>query len=222
MEVADEIIVVDSGSTDATKDICGKFEKLRFIDKEWIGYSETKNFANQQADHSYILSIDADEALDESLTAMILQEKTKGLSGTYSFNRLTNYCGNWVRHGGWYPDPKLRIFPSAGTKWEGEIHEELLFETLLSNIHLNGDLLHYSYYSHQEHQERANKYSRMSAQKLHHQGKKAGPLKPLFASMFKFIQMFILKAGFLDGLTGFHIARISAAANYLKYKELRG
>ncbi len=220
-EIADEIIVVDSFSDDGTEAICLE-RGVRFEKREWEGYSATKNYANSLAHYDFIFSLDADEAVSQELLASINKAKEEGLKGTYSMNRLTNYCGSWIKHSGWYPDEKLRIFPKEGTTWEGAyVHEELTFKSLLTNTHLRGDLEHYSYYSQVEHRERADKYSLLTAEKMHAAGKTAGPLKPFLSALARFISMYFFKLGFLDGAAGWRIAVISAQSNILKYKELR-
>ena len=218
--IADEIIVVDSHSTDNTQAIA-KQHGATLIARDWEGYSATKNFANSQATHEYILSLDADEALDDTLRQNILQAKNNGLTGIYSFNRLTNYCGHWVRHCGWYPDTKTRLFPKDAGQWQGNyVHEELTFPAGTKPTHLKGDLLHYSVYTRQEHLERVEKYTDLGAEKLKAKGKKGGPLKGFFSAIARFFRMYIVKAGFLDGAAGWHICRISAYAAYLRYRKL--
>jgi glycosyltransferase involved in cell wall biosynthesis len=219
--IADEIIVVDSYSTDNTKAICEQ-KGAHFIQTEWKGYSATKNFANGLAKSTYIFSLDADEAVDKTLEKAILSEKSKGFNGIYSVNRLTNYCGKWIHHSGWYPDKKIRIFPKEKTQWVGEfVHEELQFSEPLANTELPGHLEHYSYYSFDDHKARADKYSLLTAQKMAARGKRAGLLKPYISAIGRFISMYLIKRGFLDGKMGFKIATISAKSNILKYKELR-
>lgn len=220
--VADEIIVLDSFSTDRTEEIC-KSLGVRFEKRKWEGYSDSKNHLNSLATGDYILSIDADEELDAELAEEI--NRIKGRSNekvAYSVNRLTNYCGKWIRHSGWYPDVKTRIFPKSNSHWEGEfVHEELILPENYEVIQLKGHLNHYSYYSYIEHRERADKYSALTAQKLFHRGKKASIMKPYLSAIGRFISMYVLKMGFMDGKMGFKIASISAASNIFKYKELR-
>lgn len=220
-DVADEIIVLDSNSTDSTEEICIALNVI-FIKREWQGYSASKNYANEQATGSYIFSIDADEEVSEELKGSILNEKEKGLDGVYELNRLTNYCGKWIYHSGWYPDLKIRLFPKEGSKWEGElVHEELTFKPGLKVTRLQGHLNHYSYVSYEQHRSRADHYSRLTARKYAEQGKKAGVLAPFLSGAARFISMYLLKKGILDGYMGFKIAAISAQSNVYKYKELR-
>ncbi|RLD77314.1 MAG: glycosyltransferase family 2 protein, partial [Bacteroidetes bacterium] len=126
--VADDIVVVDSGSTDNTEAIC-KEKGARFFYNKWEGYIEQKNFANDLAEHKYILSVDADEALSGQLRDSILEAKESLKADGYEMNRLTNYCGTWIRHGGWYPDRKLRLFHRDKFEWGGEkIHEAMVMK----------------------------------------------------------------------------------------------
>lgn len=223
--IADEIIVLDSFSSDRTQEICETLAKdlpVRFYQKEWIGYSQNKNYLNSLATHDYLLSIDADEAVDEELKNAIIREKTKGLSGTYALNRLTNYCGKWIKHSGWYPDIKTRIFSNSNAEWSGEyVHETLEFKQKTEEKVLEGHLLHYSYYSFVEHRARADKYSALTAIKMNANGKKASFLKPYLSALVRFLSMYLFSAGFLDGKMGYKIAVISAQSNVFKYKELR-
>lgn len=219
--VADEIIVMDTGSTDETIAICEKNNVIVHT-SEWLGYAETKNKLNQLASHSYILSIDADEFIDSELAASILSEKEKGLSGAYTLNRMTNYMGKWIKHSGWYPDVKTRLFPKDSCHWTGAfVHEELEIPTHLEIKPLGGHLQHYSYYSFEDHRARADKYSTLTAKKQFAAGKKASFIKPLISAVGRFIGMYFIKLGVLDGYMGFKIAQISAASNYFKYQELR-
>ena len=220
-KLADEIIVLDSNSTDRTREIATEQGAIVHT-RDWEGYSKSKNYLNNLAKYEYILSLDADEAIDAELEDIILREKHKGLSGAYSVNRLTNYCGKWIRHSGWYPDRKVRLFPKVGTQWTGEyVHEELELSSGVEVQDLGGHVEHYSYYSYKEHRERADKYSALTAKKMHAKGKKAHALKPALSAIGRFISMYIFKLGFLDGKMGWKIATISAASNVFKYKELR-
>jgi len=219
-DIADELIIIDSGSTDHTIDIASSFS-ARIITKKWLGYSEQKNFGNQQAQHDMILSMDADEALSEELRLSILTEKEKGLKGIYGFSRLTNYCGKFIRHGSWYPDFKLRIFNRNQVKWEGYIHEKLTGYKPNEITWLKGDCLHYSFYSIEQHKAKSQNFSTMMAEDMKRCGKKFSMLKYFFSPAFKFLSGYVFKLGFLDGLAGFNIALISAQTTALKYKKLK-
>lgn len=222
LPVVDEVIVLDSFSTDQTKDLCTQYAKVRFEQHEWLGYSRAKNLANAMSSHDWVISIDADECLSAELQESILTEKNKGFSGVYSLNRLTNYCGKWIYHSGWYPDVKVRIFNRHEVHWVGEfVHEELNIQPNIHNKLCDGHLHHYSYYDAADHLARANRYSMLTAQKLHVAGKRVSWLKPALSAAGRFVAMFILKRGFLDGRMGLQIAYISAKSNILKYRELR-
>lgn len=218
-EIADEVIVVDSFSTDNTEKICKEFN-LKFYQQKWLGYAEQKNYANSLAKFDYVFSLDADEAVDNELKKEIISLKKNGFKETYVINRITNYCGTWIKHSGWYPDKKTRIFPK-NTLWEGLVHETLVFNKNYKEIDLKGHLNHYSYYSFEQHRQVADKYSKLTATKMYNNGKKASMLKPYLSAFGRFVSMYIIKLGFLDGKMGFYIAKISAVSNIFKYKELR-
>jgi len=214
--LVDEIIVVDSFSTDGTEQLCKEYGS-RFVQQEWRGYSATKNAGNEMAEHDFILSIDADEAISDELRKALLEIKEQGLKGAYGFNRLTNYCGKWIRHCGWYPDKKVRLFPKGQANWQGDhVHEELVLSPALTTTWLNANLLHFSYYTIIEHRERAMKYARLGAEKVKH--KRGLGLKLMLSPLFRFFQMYVLKAGFLDGKAGFDICRITAWEVKMKYQ----
>ena len=215
--VADEIIVVDSFSTDATTSIC-KGLGVHFYEREWKGYSKQKNFGNGLASNDWILSIDADEALSEDLQKAIITVKTEAHEN-FSFARLTNYCGKWIKHSGWYPDTKTRMFNRAKSDWQGEVHETLTIDSQ-SVKKLNGDLLHYSYNSVSDHVKRTNRYSTIGAQELFDKKKKLSAFNLIFNPWLKFHKLYFLKLGFLDGMAGFTIALITAYGTFLKYIKL--
>lgn len=217
--VADEIIVLDAFSSDKTAEICRSFG-VRFEQRAWEGYSASKNYLNSLVQSDYILSLDADEAASPELLRELITEKEKGFSGTYHVNRLTNYCGKWIYHSGWFPDIKPRLFPKEGSRWDGEYVHEVLFTPPSPEQVFKGVLEHYSYYSYTDHRQRADKYSVLTARKFYAAGKKVGPLKPWISAIGRFIAMYILKRGFLDGWMGFKIAQISAQSNVVKYQEL--
>ena len=221
LKIADEIIVVDSFSTDKTKSICESYNVV-FKQKKWTGYSNQKNYANSLAKFDYIFSLDADEAVDKTLEIEILKIKSENLNQLFIVNRLINYCGKWIKHSTWYPDKKIRIFPKGSANWEGEfVHEELTFKGDYNEVELKGHLEHYTYYNFIEHRERADKYSFLTAKKMHKNGKKANLIKPYLSAFVRFFSMYFIHLGFLDGYLGLKIAQISAQSNVVKYKELR-
>jgi glycosyltransferase involved in cell wall biosynthesis len=221
-DIADDIVVIDSFSTDKTEEIC-KTKGVRFIQHKFEGHIEQKNWAITQAKFPHILSLDADEALDETLKKSILEIKNNWQYDGYYINRLTNYCGKWIRHCGWYPDKKLRLWDSRKGKWDGtNPHDKYeLFEGDKNTSHLNGDILHYSYYTLNDHYKQVYYFTDILAKAEYKEGRKASVIKLLMSPIVKFIRDYIIKLGLLDGKEGFLISRISAYATYLKYKKLR-
>lgn len=219
--VADEIIIVDSGSTDATEAICLQ-NGARFERHDWEGYAAQKNYANSLATYPWILSIDADEAVSPALRQSILRWKQEeSQPALYSFNRLTNYCGHWIHHCGWYPDKVVRLFPAGIVYWDGLVHERLMTSSQSLPIHyLSGDLFHYSYYSVEEHAERQSRYATLAAQKAYDAGKQVGRLGVRLRPKWNFIRNYIFKLGFLDGHAGYTVCRMSAYYTFLKYSIL--
>lgn len=219
-EVADEVVVVDSFSSDSTEKICSEYN-VRFIRQKWLGYSEQKNFANSQAANDWILSIDADEELGEELIKSIKKEKEKGLTGCYSINRLTNYCGHWIRHCGWYPDRKIRIWNKNEGQWKGLIHETIDFQNEPTVKQLCGDMNHYTYHTISEHIRQADKFTTLTAQEAYEKNKKASNAVVIrIKTLWKFFSDYIIRLGFLDGYYGYVVCKISAFATFLKYTKL--
>ena len=218
--IADEMLVVDSGSTDATVEIaerCG----ARVLHQPFLGYIEQKNYATGQASHDWVLSLDADEALSDELREEIRKVLEAPVYQGYSMPRLTCFCGHWVRHGGWYPDRKLRLYDRRFGRWTGiNPHDQYKLQEGSKEARLSGDLLHYSYDSLSDHLKQIDRFSLIGATALHERGKRSGILKMLVKPLARFFRGYILQAGFLDGLTGLVIAANSAHAVFLKYYRL--
>lgn len=220
VKVADEIIVVDSNSTDKTVDICESYDAT-VIKQPFLGYIEQKNFALKKVNYDYVLSLDADEVLSPELIKSIQSIKENFKSGAYEFNRLTNYCGKWIKHGGWYPDTKTRIWNKNNGVWGGiNPHDKVILTDGTKVEKLKGDLLHYSIDSISQHIDQIQKFTSIAAQSLHSKGKNTSIATILFKSWFKFIRDYFIRLGFLDGFYGFVIAFNSAYAKYLKYLKL--
>ena len=219
--VADEMIVLDSNSTDNTVAIASGIG-AKVITRQWEGYSASKNFANSLTTGDYILSIDADEALSTELQQAILAFKSQPGADACDVNRLTNYCGKWIRHSGWYPEYKTRIFKKEAATWTGSIHEELTFLNNPKVIRLQGDLLHYSYPTVESHLKKIYTYASLAAEKDFAKGKKYNLfLHGLVKPQFMFVRKFFIKLGFLDGGWGLVIAVISAFERFLRYVRYR-
>jgi glycosyltransferase involved in cell wall biosynthesis len=220
--IADEVIVVDSFSTDKTVEIC-KAYGAKIIRHQFDGHIQQKNYAVEQTSFLYVLSLDADEALSDELKQSIASAKADWAYDGYDMNRLTNYCGAWIRHGGWYPDRKIRLFDKRKGKWTGiNPHDRYALNDGAASVGtLRGDILHYSYYSISDHIKQVDYFTEISAGVLFGQGRKASIVRLLVSPVFRFFRDYILKCGFLDGYDGFVVCMISSYAVFLKYAKLR-
>ena len=221
-DIADEIVVLDSFSKDKTKQICESYG-VKFFEHAFDGHIQQKNRAITYSSNPHILSLDADEALDETLKNSIKEAKQNWTHDGYYMNRLTNYCGHWVKHCNWYPDTKLRLWDSRKGSWTGiNPHDKYeLNEGDKNTKLLKGDILHYSYYTQQDHYKQVEYFTNIAAKAFVEAGKKAPFYKLIVNPVAKFIDHYILHLGFLDGKAGYLISRISAYAAYLKYKKIR-
>ena len=218
--LADEVMVLDSFSTDQTEAICRQ-KGVVFHQHVFDGYIEQKNRALALASFDFVLSLDADEALSEALKNSIGSIKENPPAKGFTMNRLNNYCGKWIRHGGWYPDKKLRLVDRRQARWEGVNPHDKLELTGGTILHLNGDLLHYSYHSIKGHIEQANNFSEIAAITMFNNGVKAPVWKLIINPALMFLKCYITKAGFLDGFFGYTISRISSHATFIKYAKLK-
>lgn len=214
--VADEIIVLDSGSTDKTADIANSLGAT-VVQTEWKGYAQTKNYGNSLAQNAYILSLDADEEISKELEVAILREKRIGLRGAYRFDRRNYYGSRWIKTCGWYPDRKIRLFHNDEASWRGDfVHEQLIVKDGIKISDLPGSLNHYSIRDRYHHRQTVEKYARLAAQRILDQGKKPSRLKGMLSACTAFFQKFILKKGFLDGALGYSISLQSARSKWLR------
>lgn len=219
--VADEIVVLDSLSTDNTREICKSYN-VKFIEQPFLGYIEQKNKALDYASNNYILSLDADEALSDKLKQAILQIKDNWIADGYVFNRLTNYCGRWIYHTDWYPDKKLRLFDRRKGSWKGiNPHDEFRLIPGSKKHYIKGDILHYSFPSVDHHLEVLKKFTTIMATENFQRGKKVNILSIVIKPVWKFLKSYIIRLGFMDGYYGYVIAKISAHATFVKYLKLR-
>lgn len=219
--VADEIVVVDSFSTDKTKSICGHYPVM-FVEHAFEGHIEQKNFALTQASHHLVLSLDADECLSGELQQSILLVKQNWQLDGYSMNRLSNFCGNWVRHSGWYPDRKMRLFNKYKGKWGGtNPHDKFELENGTTAGWISGDLLHYTATSEGEYRKKMERYATIAAVEMYQQHKSAGLLMVYVKTIAGFLRNYIFHLGILDGQTGWKVCSITAGYTFQKYNELR-
>jgi len=219
-KVTDDIVVVDAFSDDETVLICEK-NGARVIQRKWEGYAKNKNYANDQAKHDWILSIDADEVLSDELILNIQQLQLQPHQ-VYELDRINNFCGQWIKHSGWYPDWKVRIFNRNEVYWVGAfVHERLKYTANLKTQQLKGKLFHYSYKTLADHKQRIERYSQLAAEEMHSKGKQASFLKLYLSPVSRFLKTLILKRAFLDGKNGWIISRRNALLVYLKYKKLQ-
>lgn len=219
-KIADEIILLDSYSTDRTVAIA-KSKGVTVRQSVFNGHIEQKNRALELSSHNLVLSLDADEALSRRLAESILAVKKKSSIHAYRMNRCTSYCGKFIRHGLWYPDRKVRLFDKRAGKWGGvNPHDKVVLEKDVPVVHLKGDILHYSYNTIAEHLLQNNYFSSVSAQALYEKGKRFYWWKILLNPLWSFINGYLLRAGFLDGMYGFIIAINSSHYTFLKYIKL--
>ena len=220
--LAEEVVVVDSFSTDRTAEICRQ-HGARVVQHAFAGYVEQKNFATAQATYDHVLQLDADEVLTDELRRSIWQAKQNWQAAGYTLTRLTNYCGSWVRHGGWYPDRKLRLYDRRLGRWQGLLlHEQYGLLPGQTAAALAGDLLHYSYPAVEQHVRQLNRFTSLAADELALRGKTRVTLFHLLLKpWWRFVHGYFFRLGFLDGFAGLSIALISAGGVFLKFAKLR-
>ena len=220
LEVADEIVIIDSFSQDNTVKIAKKYP-VKVYQKKWKDYAEQRNFALEKASYPWILNIDADERVSPELKKEILDLKNKEPDcDGFSIPRLTYYLNRWIYHSGWYPDRKVRLFKKQMAKWEGKfIHEKLVFTGKVKK--LKNPVYHFSYKNIEEHLSRINKYSSLGARKLYENGKKARWYHFIFYPLCRFFKSYIFKLGFLDGFAGFVISVLNGYYMFTRYVKLK-
>jgi len=219
--LTDDIVIYDNGSTDGTQEIVRKTGAI-LIEGSWEGFGKTKNRANGFAKYDWILSLDADEAIDEELKRNLLQLDLNDEKKVYEI-KFKNFLGDkWLRFGEWGDDKHIRLFNRNKMKWnDAEVHESLLLQPGTNIISVNGYVLHRTAASVDEYKNKMNRYAELNAEKYYKQGKQSGPLKIVSATTFSFIKNYFFKLGFLDGATGYQCAKINAGYTFLKYKKLK-
>lgn len=220
---ADEIVVIDSGSTDRTVELARALGARVFVNP-WQGYGQQKNYAQRQASHDWVLSLDADEVVTPDL-AREIQSALESLASEsdpprgFSFPRRTFYLGRWIRHGGWYPNYLVRLADRRAAQWsEPAVHEALEVRGRVRQ--LESPLDHYSFASIYDQVVTNLNFSRLGSQELARRGKRPSLLKLLLKPPGKFIETYLIKRGFLDGLPGFIISVNAAYSIFLKYAYL--
>jgi glycosyltransferase involved in cell wall biosynthesis len=221
VSIADDIVVLDSLSTDQTEAICQRYP-VRFIKQAFLGYIEQKNKALEFSKFDYVLSLDADEALSEELQFSVKEVKMNWNADGYFLNRRTNYCGHWIKHCGWYPDRKLRLFNKQKGIWAGvNPHDKYTMQQGSTIQYLKGDVLHYSYYTIDQHIDQIKSFSTIAAREMHKNGKRPSAISILISPAWKFIRCYIIKRGFLDGYYGLVVCLMAAYATFFKYFKAR-
>ncbi len=216
---ADETVVVDSGSTDATLDICRRFTD-KIFHRDWTGYVDQKNFAVEKASHEWIFSLDADERPDSVLVSEVDALRRAGFQKPgYRIPRVAYFMGRWIRHGDWYPDYQLRLFDRRQGRWQGgSVHESV--RTQGEPGLLRGELHHYTYRSLSDYLRRLEVYSTLAAADYKRRGRTSSFLKLLADPFATFLKADVLKRGFMDGTPGLIVAVMGAVSVFFKYAKL--
>jgi glycosyltransferase involved in cell wall biosynthesis len=216
----DEVIVIDSFSTDRTAEICRRYTD-RFIQRPWAGYRDQKAYAHSQATKDWVLLVDADERISAELQAEILVA-LRAQNGTYAgylVPRLVYYLDRWWKRGGWYPDYDVRLFRRDRATWGGlDPHEKILVDGRVGQ--LRHPLLHYSYRNIEDHLQRMNRFTSISSQELRKAGARWRMSDALLRPAGRFLWFYIVKRGFMEGFAGFYVALTAAVYVFLKYAKL--
>ncbi len=230
--IADEILIVDSFSSDKTVEIC-KQNGAKVIQRKFDGYRSQKDFACKSSKHLWILSLDADEVLSKELILSLKRWKNKMSKSEdfhpsqsqpvgYFINRITEYCGKWVRHGGWYPDRKLRFYHRDFGHWSGRnVHEFVEIKSGFSTNRLKGDLLHFSINEPADLLRKLYTYSELGARYMSKEGRRTTTLEAISRSAFRYLRQTVFQFGFLDGRLGLKLAKENARSTYWKYRRLK-
>lgn len=219
--VADEIVVVDSFSTDQTEQICLRYP-VRFLQHRFEGYVAQKNFAVSIASHDHILSLDADERLSPELQESIRIIKSQwGDCDGYAVHRFNNYCGKWMRFSGWYPELKVRLWDRRKASWVGTDPHDHVKLSAVRTKRLKGHLLHYAYVTVDEHLRQVHRFAEIAARAKYSKGEKMNFIvNIIFSPLFRFVKSYIFQLGFLDGYYGFIFCAASASMTFFKYVRL--
>jgi glycosyltransferase involved in cell wall biosynthesis len=216
---ADEIVVVDSGSTDRTVELAAR-RGARVIAREWLGFGPQKQFAVASASHDWVLCLDADERLSDALRESILDELKAPRGLVYAMPRCNRFLGRWLRHGEGYPDWSVRLFHRAHARWSDDaVHEKILTGQPVRRLH--GDLLHDSAETLEKYLDKQNRYTTLQAEVLRSAGRRASVAQLLLSPWLRFVKFYLVRLGFLDGIPGLvHIA-IGCMNTFNKYAKLK-
>lgn len=216
--LADEILVVDAGSADRTREVA-RAHGARVLERPWTDFSDQKNFAAARAGHDWIFSLDADEELSPALQAELARWKEQPpAAAAYEMPRRARYLGRWIQHSGWYPDYKRRLYRRDQARFAGALHESLGVDGAVGR--LQSDLYHHTFATLAEHNAQIEHYSRLTARALFAAGRRQWLLPLLVSPPWMFLRTYFLKLGLLDGAAGWHIAQLTARTSYLKYARL--
>ncbi len=215
---ADEVVVVDSGSTDGTVALAERYG-ARVVTKEWLGFGRQKQFAVEQAAHDWVLCLDADERVSPELAASLVREMQAPAAPVYRMPRRNRFLGRWLRHGEGYPDWSARLFDRRQARWSDDVVHEKVLYTATPGM-LAGDLLHDSAEDLGRYLEKQNRYTMLAAAELHRRGQHAGAMELIFSPLMRFLKFYVLRFGFLDGLPGLVHISIGCMNSFMKYAKL--
>jgi glycosyltransferase involved in cell wall biosynthesis len=215
---ADEVVIVDSGSTDGTVALAERYD-ARVVAREWIGYGRQKQFAVEQAANDWVLCLDADERVSPELAASLVRALEAPSALVFRMARRNRFLGRWLRHGEGYPDWSPRLFDRRQARWSDDtVHEKVLYAVTPGT--LEGDLLHESAEDLGRYLEKQNRYSTLAAEDLHRRGRRAGLTELVFSPLLRFFKFYFLQLGFLDGLPGLVHVSIGCMNSFMKYAKL--
>ena len=218
--VTDDMVIVDSGSTDDTLAVCRQF-KANIIETGWNGYGPNKNKGIAAARYDWILNLDADELIDETLRQSLLALPLLNNNEVFEMRYKNFFIGKWIRYGEWGTDKHVRLFNRTLIRWnEATVHESLTINANTRIITLKGHILHYTVHSLTEYEQKTIAYAKLNAQKYFEQGKKKNLIKQYLSPVFSFMHNYFFRLGFLDGAAGLLIAKTTARYTFLKYAYL--
>ena len=215
----DEIVVLDSGSTDATRAICAEFGARFSVSPDWPGFGPQKNRALALAAHDWVFSLDTDEVCTPELRAALEAAARSGQFPAYEIPRRSSFCGHFMRHGGWWPDYVTRLFRRSQARFsDSRVHERVIVDGPLGR--LDTPLIHYTYDTMAQALEKAERYATLGAQQAFEAGKRSSPLQAALRAAWAFIRTYVIRLGFLDGAPGFALAKYNAHTTHQRYLKL--